>query len=198
MTQKLNQFNIVVVGTGGQGLITLLQVMAEAAVFSGFDLKTSELHGLSQRGGSVEVHIRFGKKIYSPLVAQGEADLVIALETQESLRAAYFANKKTIFLINKYIVPVPLQTSFTEDQVSKILSKIAIKIEFVPAAERCQKEIGTQVVAGTYLVALAAFKGFLPLKTDLVLKAIKKVIPEKYFEVNKKAFDLAEYDGKKQ
>ena len=85
MTQNKNQFNIVIVGTGGQGLITLLQVLAEAAVFSGLDIKTSELHGLSQRGGSVEVHIRFGKKIYSPLVAQGEADLVIALEMQESV-----------------------------------------------------------------------------------------------------------------
>ncbi|MFH1424027.1 MAG: indolepyruvate oxidoreductase subunit beta [Candidatus Nealsonbacteria bacterium] len=198
MAQKLNQFNIVIVGTGGQGLITLLQVIAEAAVFSGLDFKTSELHGLSQRGGSVEVHIRFGKKIYSPLVAQGEADLVIALEMQEALRAAYFANEKTVFLINKHVVPVPLQTSFTEDQILKILSSVARKIEFVPAGEICQKEIGTKVVAGTYLVSLAAFRGLIPLKTDLILKAIKKVIPEQYFELNRKTFDLAEHDEKKR
>lgn len=189
-------FNIVIVGTGGQGLITLLQVIAEAAAFSGLDIKTSELHGLSQRGGSIEVHIRFGKKIYSPLVAQGGADLVIALEMQEALRAAYFANPRTSFLINKYVIPVPLQTSFTEDQISKILSGITQKIEFVAASEICQKKVDTQVVAGIYLMSFAAFHGLLPLETDLILKAIKKVIPEKYFELNKKTFDLAKYDEK--
>jgi len=194
--QKIDQFNIVIVGTGGQGLITLLQVLAEAALFSGFDIKTSELHGLSQRGGSIEVHIRFGKRIYSPLVPQGEANLVIALEMQESLRAAYFANTKTSFLINKHVIPVPLQTSFAKDQILKLLSNITPKIEFVPASVVCQKEVGTQVVAGIYLIILAAFRGLIPLKTDLMLKAIKKVIPEKYLELNKKTFNLAKKHAK--
>ena len=62
MSQKTSQFNIVIIGTGGQGLITLLQILAEAALFEGYDVKTSELHGLSQRGGSVEAHVRFGEK----------------------------------------------------------------------------------------------------------------------------------------
>ena len=69
---------MVIVGVGGQGLITLLQVISEAAISEGYDIKTSELHGLSQRGGSVEVHIRFGKKIYTPLVAKGKADAAIS------------------------------------------------------------------------------------------------------------------------
>ena len=73
ISNGVDQFNIVIVGTGGQGLITLLQIVAEAALRVGLDIRTSELHGLSQRGGSVEVHIRFGKKIYSPLIAQGKA-----------------------------------------------------------------------------------------------------------------------------
>ena len=98
MQKKLDQFNIVIVGTGGQGLITLLQIIAEAALDSGLDIKTSELHGLSQRGGSVEVHIRFGKKVYSPMVPQGKADLIIALEMQEALKASFFAGPKTTFL----------------------------------------------------------------------------------------------------
>jgi len=88
-------FNIIIIGTGGQGLITLLQVLAEAALIENYDVKTSELHGLSQRGGSVEVHIRFGKEIHSPLVSQSGADLVLALEIQESLKGIYFANRKT-------------------------------------------------------------------------------------------------------
>src|SRR4030042_4394517 len=103
MSKNIDQFNIVIKGVGGQGLITLLQIIAEAALSEGYSVRTSELHGLSQRGGSVEVHIRFGKKIYSPIVAQGKADLILGLEMQEGLRGAPFSNKKTKFLINNQI-----------------------------------------------------------------------------------------------
>lgn len=180
-------FNIVIVGTGGQGLITLLQIIAEAALDAGFDVKTSELHGLSQRGGSVEVHIRFGKKIYSPLVAQGKADFILSLETQESLRAAYFADSQTTFLINKYIIPIPLQKPLSEQQILTVLKKITKKINLVQAEG---------VTAGVYLLSLAGFKNFIPLKPGLILKAIKKVIPEQYLELNLKAFESARQHGK--
>ena len=175
-------FNIVIVGTGGQGLITLLQIIAEAALSEDYDVKTSELHGLSQRGGSVEVHIRFGKKIYSPLVAQGKADLIIALEIQESLKAAYFANTKTIFLISKHFIPIPLQKTLSEEQTLGALKKISKKIKVV--------EVGG-VTAGVYLLSLASFKKIIPLQPNSILKAMKKVIPQQYLEINKKTFELA-------
>src|SRR4030043_1604518 len=108
MAKKIDQFNMVITGVGGQGLLTLLQIISEAAISEGYDIRTSELHGLSQRGGSVEVHIRFGKKTYSPMVAEGKADLVLALEIQEALKGIYYANSKTNFLINKYIIPISL------------------------------------------------------------------------------------------
>ena len=73
-----NNFNIIISGIGGQGIITLTRILAEAALLQGLDVKTSELHGLSQRGGSVETHIRFGRNIFSPLVRQGSADLIIS------------------------------------------------------------------------------------------------------------------------
>ena len=191
MPKKINQFSIVIVGTGGQGLITLLQIIAEAALASGFDVKTSELHGLSQRGGSVEVHIRFDKKIYSPLVSQGKADLIIALEMQEALKAAHFAGPKTTFLITRHIVSIPLQKPFSEAQISRILKKITKRAKVIPAAEICKKELGTIVVAGIYLLSLASFKNLIPLKPALILKTIEKVIPPKYLELNKKTFALA-------
>lgn len=184
-------FNIIIIGTGGQGLITLLQIIAEAALAEGYDLKTSELHGLAQRGGSVEVHIRFGKKIYSPMVPQGRADLILGLEMQECLKATYFANPKTNFLINKYIVPIPLQKSLSENQILKALKKVSKNIKLIPAANICQKEFGTGVTAGIYLLSSAGFKKLIPLKPNSILKAIKKVIPEKYLELNQKTFELA-------
>jgi len=197
MVKNFEQFNILIVGTGGQGLITLLQILAEAALLEGKDLKTSELHGLSQRGGSVEVHVRFGKKIYSPLVSQGKADLILGLEIQECLKAYYFANPKTTFLINKYLIPIHFKNPPTENKTLNILKKFSKKIILIKAADICQKEFGTNVTAGIYLLSLASFKNLIPLKPDSILKAIKKIIPEKYWEINLKTFNLAKQEVKK-
>ncbi len=188
--KKIDQFNMLIVGTGGQGQITLLQILAEAALLEGYDIRTSELHGLSQRGGSVEVHLRFGKKIYSPLVCRGKADLILALEMQEALRGIYFSNQKTKFLLNKQIIPVSLVKNLTETEILKNLKKIG-KVILIPAAEICQKELKTNVVAGIYLISLASFKNLIPLKPESILRAIKKIIPEKYLELNLKTFNLA-------
>lgn len=186
-----NEFNMVIFGTGGQGLITLLQIVAETALDQGFDVKTSELHGLSQRGGSVEVHIRFGSKIYSPLVEKNKANLVLALEAQESLRGVYFANSQTAFVINKQIIPIASAKGFSLEEISSILKKVSKKVVFSDASAVCQKKLGTAVVSGVYLLGLAIDKGFLPLKKEAVLRVIKKVVPKTYIEINEKAFKLA-------
>jgi len=191
MRKKAEQFNMMIVGTGGQGLITLLQIISEAAVLEGYDIKTSELHGLSQRGGSVEVHIRFGKKIFSPMVAQGKADLVLALEEQEALNGLYFSNPKTIFLINQFIVPIPLKKSLSEAEILLQLKKETKNIHLVPADKICQEKLGNSVVSGVYLISLAAFNDFIALNPLSIQKAIKKLMPEKHLELNLKAFELA-------
>ena len=191
MDKKMSQFNMLIVGTGGQGQITLLQILAEAALFEGYDVKTSELHGLSQRGGSVEIHLRFGKKIYSPLISQGKADLIIGLEMQEALKVYPFANQKTTFLVNRQIISIPLVKNLTEKEVLENLKKISKNIILIPATEICQRELGKAVVAGVYLISLAAFKKLIPIKPISILKAIKKIIPEKYLELNLKTFNLA-------
>ncbi len=189
--KKIKQFNTVILGTGGQGLITVLQIITEAALSEGYDIKSSELHGLSQRGGSVEVHVRFGKKIYSPLIPQGKADLIFGFEAQEALRGVYFANKNTSFLVNKFIVPIPSEKSLSEEQIAKTLNNIGKKVVLVSAADICREKLGTDVVSGIYLLSLAAFENLIPIKPASVLKAIKKIIPEKYLELNVKTFDLA-------
>ena len=189
--KKIDQFNMVIAGTGGQGLITLLQIIAEAALFEGLDIRTSELHGLSQRGGSVEVHIKLDKKVYSPLISQGRADLVLGLEMQETLREANFANQKTRFLVNKKIIPIPFVKNLTEEEILENLKKISKSITLIPASEICKEKLGTDVVSGIYLISLAVFKGLIPIKPGSVEKAIKKIIPAKYLELNLKTFNLA-------
>lgn len=190
-------FNIIIVGTGGQGQITLLKILAEAAFSEGYEVKTAELHGLSQRGGSVEVQLRFGsssnsgKGLYSPLVFQAGADLVLSLEIHEALRALYYSNENTQFLIDKFSLPIPGQEEIPEKEILEKIKKFTQKIELRPASEVCQKKLEKKVLAGIYLISLAVFKKLLPLKPNSILKAIKKIIPEKYLELNLKAFELA-------
>jgi len=191
MPNKAKQFNMVIFGTGGQGLITLLQIISEAAAEEGYEVRTSELHGLSQRGGSVEVHIKFGKKVYSPLVTQGKADFVLGLEEQESLRGIYFANSKTNFLINQLIIPIPQKEPLSEKEILKQLKTITKNIHIIPADKICQEKLGNSVVSGVYLLSLAVSKKIIPLDSNSIKSAIKKIIPAKYLELNLKTFDLA-------
>lgn len=184
------EFNIIINGVGGQGLITLLKIISEAALKERYALKTSELHGLSQRGGSVEAHIRFGPKIHSPLVPFGKANLILSLENQEVLNGLYYSGKETTFLINKYQTPT-FSKDFSEKEITKILKKnFHKKIFLIPASEICQKKLGNEVVSGIYLLGFAVFKKIIPLKSKSISEAIKKIIPEKFLELNKKAFQL--------
>jgi len=183
-------FNIIISGTGGQGLITLLQIIAEAALLEGFDVKTSELHGLSQRGGSVETHIRFGNKVYSPLVSLGSADLILSLEISEALKMLFYASPKTVFVINKNLISYP--GGFEEKKLIQKIKNFGKGSKYIiPASEICQKELGKEVVSGIYLLSYAVHKNLIPLKPKSILKAVSKVVPEKYLDLNKKAFELA-------
>ncbi len=187
---KMNKnFNIIIVGVGGQGLITLVSIIDQAAFIESKQVRSSELHGLSQREGSVETHIRFGEKIYSPLVYNGQADLIIGLEMVESLRASNRAGSKTRFLINEYFSP--FIGGMSTEAVKKGLDVLGKNLNLIPAQEICKKELQNEVVSSIYLLGYGIAKGIIPLKAESVLKAIEAVVPEKYQALNKKAFLLS-------
>lgn len=183
-------FNIIISGVGGQGAITLLSLIDEAAFIAGYDIKSSELHGLSQRGGSVLTHIRFGKKVYSPLVQEGQADLIIGLELLEGLRTLNFSNKDTAVLVNKYIFPV-LGGLSQEEIIKKFNESVVKKLYLVKASEICKEKLQNEVVSTIYLLGYAVYKKLIPLEKESVIKAIENTVPEKYRELNIKAFQLA-------
>jgi len=185
-------FNIIVNGIGGQGIITLLSLIDEAALIEGYDVKSSELHGLSQRGGSVETHIRFGKKINSPLISNGDADLIISLEMLEGLRETEKSGKQTKFLINEFVSP--FEGSLTKEEIKNQLAGLKNEMHMVPALEVCKEKLQNEVVSTVYLLGYAANKNLLPIKKESFLQAIKNIIPEKYQDLNIKAFNLP-YDN---
>jgi indolepyruvate ferredoxin oxidoreductase beta subunit len=187
----MKTFNLVLTGVGGQGIITLVSILDEACLVQGYDVKSSELHGLSQRGGSVITHVRLGKEVFSPMVAEGRADLIIGLETLEALRDSNFSNDKTIFLVNKHSMGFP--GYMPEQEVAGSLQKIAKGgLHLIEASEICKKELGKDVLAGVYLLGYAVYKKLMPLKPESVLRAIETVIPEKFKDINIKAFNLSE------
>jgi len=188
---KKDNFKTVIAGVGGQGLITLTQLIAESALVEGSDVRTSELHGLSQRGGSVETHIIFGRKVYSPLVGQGEADLILSLEILEALRKIHYADSETAFLINGY--SLPYSGSPSDKEISDMIKK-EIKGEkyIVPASKICNEKLGKEVLSGTYLLGFAVYNKLIPLKAESVLRAIERLMPDKYRKINKEAFKLAQ------
>jgi len=186
-------FNIIISGIGGQGVITLTRILSQASLLENYDVKTSELHGLSQRGGSVETHIRFSKQgVFSPLVRKAGANLIISLEAQESLKACYYASKnQTIFLINNLLKPILGQkTTPSIDKISKELKGFSKKTIFIPASQITKEKLKNEIVGGVFLLGYGCRNKIIPLKQTSLLKAIELIVPKKHIELNKKAFNL--------
>ncbi len=181
-------FNLIINGVGGQGVITLLSLIDETALIEGLDVRSSELHGLSQRGGSVETHVRFGEKVYSPLIANGKVDLILSLEMLEGLRETAKAGRHTKFLINDFASP--FQGAPAKEEIKKQLSELKNEMHIVPASDICKEKLQNEVVSTIYLLGYAVAKKLIPLQAQSVLKAIEKTVPEKYKELNINAFNL--------
>jgi indolepyruvate ferredoxin oxidoreductase beta subunit len=193
----MKEFNVIVTGVGGQGALTLGMIIAEAALKQGYDVRTTELHGLAQRGGSIPIHIRFGEKMYTPLVLEGEADLIIALEPLEALRTTYFGSKKqkTLFIIDNYKIPPITVSAFGErypsmDDIVSNIKSFSEKVIILNASDIVEKETGSILTSNIFILGYAISKGFLPLKEKFVLEAMSEIVPHKYFELNKKVFEM--------
>ena len=186
---KKQDFNIVITGVGGQGVITLLRIIGEAALAQGYDVRTSELHGLSQKGGTVQAHARFGKNIFSPLVQKGTADLIIAMEMIEALRALDFAGRDTNLLVNKKYIA--FKDAPQEKEVVEKLYLLGQRAVLINASDICAKELGKEVFAGTYLLSTAILQEIIPLEQKSLFIGFKKALKPKYLDLNKKAFELA-------
>ncbi len=194
---KFKEFNVVIAGIGGQGVLTLAFVISSAALKEGYDVKTSELHGLAQRGGSVSSHVRFGRKIYSPLVRECEANLIIGLEPLETLRSCYYSSKEngTAIVFDTFKI-VPLSVSALNEnypsleEIENILKDFSSKIFPFNATEISVKEFGRGVFSNVLLLGYAFGFGLIPLKKEKIIEGIKENVPQKYLNENLKAFEL--------
>jgi indolepyruvate ferredoxin oxidoreductase beta subunit len=189
--------NILIVGVGGQGVILVSNILTEVALMKGFDVKKNEAHGQSQRSGSVPSHIRYGKKVYSPIILPGEAEIILAFEELEALRWAHYLKLGGKIVINKQRIYPPSVTSgmdkYPEDIVS-ILKKEKIDVIEIDGMEHANR-IGNPLVVSTLL--LGVLSNFLDFSEEMWILAINKLVPEKHRDLNLKAFREGKTLGKK-
>lgn len=199
------KFDILLTGVGGEGVLTTQVMIARAANLEGHFVRGVQLHGLAQRGGVIPTFVRFGseKEISSPGIMQANADLVLAFESLEAVRAIYYARKeKTVFVINDYSL-VPIYTNILNvpyPSMSEIIERIkpfAKKIYVFDASHLGREKFGNAVFGNTILVGAATGARLLPLREDSLREAIKASSPRE-IENNVKAFELGLELGKEK
>lgn len=186
------KINIVLTGVGGQGVITAANILGKAAVKAGVNVFVSEVHGMAQRGGSVNCTVRLGD-VSGPLVPAGSASAMLSMEPSEALRYIQYTNKKTKIITD--IVPVIPFTVATGDEKYPELEKIFKELEkygvlYKIDAVKLAKEAGALITKNVVMLGALAGTEILPFKSDILLDTILESVPKKYKDLNKKAFEL--------
>ncbi len=181
--------NIMIVGVGGQGTLLASRILGRVAIDEGYDVKVSEVHGMSQRGGSVVTYVKYGEKVYSPIIDRGEADIILAFELLEAYRALPYLKKGGKMIVNtQSINPMPVITGAAEypKNLEEKLSS-ACALTALDALEIAEK-------AGNIKAVNVVLIGVLAKSTDVKyekwIEALKATVPEKFIELNLKAFDM--------
>ncbi|MBD3369314.1 indolepyruvate oxidoreductase subunit beta [Candidatus Fermentibacteria bacterium] len=180
--------NVFICGTGGQGILLASEVVSAAAQSAGLDVKKSEVHGMAQRGGSVTSHVRFGSKVYSPLIELGRSDLVLSMEKLEALRwLPYLAPGGRMLMSDIRINPLTVNVGDAEyPDVEAALNARDVPYDVIPAYE-IARGLGNVRVVNT--VMLGAASVILPLGPEYWKEAVEQRVPPKALKVNMEAFE---------
>jgi indolepyruvate ferredoxin oxidoreductase beta subunit len=181
--------NILIVGVGGQGTILSSRILSYLAQQEGYDVKVSEIHGMAQRGGSVVTQVRMGPKVYSPLIAEGQADIILAFERLEALRWMHYLKPLGKIIINdQAIEPAPVLMGlqeYPEQIIEHIKRKIpdTVAVDALSLARKCGNDKALNVVL---IAVLAKLMGF---TREKCTQALEAKVPPKFLELNKRAFE---------
>ncbi len=181
--------NIMIVGVGGQGTLLTSRILGDVALSSGLDVKVSEVHGMSQRGGSVVTYVKMGEKVYSPVIEKNEADILLCFEKLEALRWIDYAKKDaTIVINNQRIDPMPViigKAKYPEDIIEKIKAEYKNVID-APALDIARK-CGSIKAVNVVMIGVMAKHSKIP--KEVWIKAIEKTVKPQFVEINVKAFE---------
>ena len=183
--------NIMIVGVGGQGTLLASKILGRAAMDSGMDVKVSEVHGMSQRGGSVVTYVRVGDEVYSPVIGRGDADVILSFEVLEAARwLPNLKNGGTLVTSTQQINPMPVITGAAEYPEGLVDDMKALGVDVRAFdAPAIAAEAGSVRAANVALIGMAA--DVLGFDHDILRGAVAACVPAKALEVNLKAFDAA-------
>ena len=178
------------VGVGGQGIILASDILAESLMEAGFDVKKSEVHGMAQRGGSVTSHIRFGKKVYSPLIARRQVDILYCLEMLEALRSVDFLKPDSLIILNDYRLNPPSVSLGVEEYpegIYEIFTRYFSRVALLDGVGLAKKN-GNPRTMGT--IILGYLSQYLDIPQDIWESVIKRRVPKKAVDVNLSGFAI--------
>lgn len=182
--------NIMIVGVGGQGSLLASKLLGHLLLKEGYDVKVSEVHGMSQRGGSVVTYVRFGEKVYSPIIDKGEADFIVSFEKLEAARYVEYLKPEGRIVVNtQEIDPMPVITGVMEypkDILNKITDK-GIKVDEMDCLSLANEAGSSKAVN---LVLMGRLSKYFDIPEEKWIQAIEECVPAKFVELNKKAFAL--------
>ena len=182
--------NIMIVGVGGQGTLLASKLLGRILLSKGYDVKVSEVHGMSQRGGSVVTYVRYGEKVYSPVIDKGEADVIVSFELLEAARWTEYLKKGGVIITNtQQVNPMPVITGAT-DYPSDLESKIKamdINLDAFDALSLAEQAGNSKAVN---IVLLGRLSKQFDFTEEEWMTAIEQSVPVKFLELNKKAFLL--------
>jgi len=184
--------NIMIVGVGGQGTLLTSRILGALTIQAGYDVKLSEVHGMAQRGGSVVTYVRYGDKVYEPIIEEGQADVLIAFERLEALRYAHYLKESGVIVVNdQRIDPMPVVIGAAK-YPENILEELAKehRVYKVDALEEAKK-IGNGKVFNVIVLGIAA--QHMDFSKEDWLKVIADTVPAKTVALNQKAFEVG-YD----
>lgn len=180
--------NIMIVGVGGQGALLASKTLGKVLLDAGYDVKVSEVHGMSQRGGSVVTYVRYGEKVYSPIVDKGEADFIVSFEQLEAARYTQYLKKDGRIIVNtQQIEPMPVITGaakYPENLIQKMKDE-GFKVDSLDCLTLAE-EAGT--AKSVNIVLMGRLSKYLDFSEEQWLSAIEKLVKPAFLEMNKKAF----------
>ena len=186
----MNTKNIMIVGVGGQGSLLASKLLGHLLLTQGYDVKVSEVHGMSQRGGSVVTYVRYGDKVYSPVIDEGEADFIVSFELLEAARYVSFLKEGGRIVTNiQQIDPMPViigAAAYPDNLVEKMQDK-KLQVDAMDCLKLAEEAGSTKAVN---LVLMGRLSKYFDLPESAWEEAIEAVVPQKFVELNKKAFRL--------
>ncbi len=181
--------NIMIVGVGGQGTLLASRILGGTVIRMGYDVKVSEVHGMSHRGGSVVTYVKYGEKVHSPIIGNGEADIVLAFELLEAMRALPALKTGGRLIVNdQRINPMPVITG-AADYPENILDKLSAKVSTTAV-----DALALAMQAGSIKAVNVVLIGVMARSTDIPyeawVKTIRETVPPKFLDINLRAFEL--------